>query len=150
MCPKRQMISLYYDGEIPSPWKEKMEAHLESCPECRAALAECGYLGKFLQGAPEETVMAAQERVWKKLTAPELIIPNTETRRVKAKTRNWNTNITLPLPVAAAAALVIIASLTLVGISTLNRAPAQIPIVSADINLEDQEFVPIHDLHDIT
>ena len=152
------MISLYHDGEIPSPWKEKMEAHLESCPECRAVLSEYGYLGEYLKGenlkgeslndVSEETIKAAQERVWKKLTAPELIIPKAGTMQTKAKRRKWN--ITLPIPVAAAAVLVIIASLALVGISTFNRPPSQIPIVSADINLDDQGLVPVHDLQDMS
>jgi len=146
MCPKRQIISLYHDGELPSPWKEKMEAHLESCPECRAVLAEYDNLGKFLQAAPEQAVNEAQERVWKKLTAPQLVIPGTERQQTKAKTRAWNWNITLPLPVAAAAILVIIASLTLVGISTLTRSPSQNSMAVVDIGLDDQGIVPINDI----
>ena len=146
MCPKRQIISLYHDGEIPSPWKEKMETHLESCPKCRAILAEYGNIGKFLSNAPEETSMAAQERVWKKLTAPQLVITGVEARRAKEKTSFWNWNINLPLPVAAAAVLVIIASLALVGINTLTRSPQQSPVATANINLDDQEIVPVHDI----
>ena len=77
---------------------------------------------------------------------------NSERRSQARKGKNQELELEYHLapPVAAAAVLVIIASLTLVGVSTLNRAPAHIPIVSADINLEDQEFVPVHDLHDIT
>jgi hypothetical protein len=125
-----------------------MEAHLESCQECRTVLAEYAYLGEHLSGVPEEAILAAQERVWKNLTAPELVMPGTEGRRVKAKTgtRNWSWNITLPLPVAAAAVLVIIASLALVGISTLNRSPGQIPVAAADIGLDDQGILPVNDI----
>ena len=144
------MISLYYDGEIPSPWKEKMETHLSECPECRAVFAEYGYLGKYLHGAPEDAVTAAQERVWKKLTAPELIIPSAEARQITVKRKALSRNITMPLPVAAAAVLVIIASLALVGVSTVNRAPSPIPVVTADINLDEQGIVPVHDLHDMS
>jgi len=146
MCPKRQIVSLYHDGELPSPWKEKMATHIESCHECRTILAEYVSLGKFLSGVPDEAITAAQERVWKNLTTPELIIPGIEARLAKAKTRAWNWNITLPLPVAAAAVLVIIASLALVGISSLNRSPAQIPMVAADIGLDDQGILPVHDI----
>ena len=35
MCPDPQLLSIYMDGELPSPWKEKMEAHLAECPECK-------------------------------------------------------------------------------------------------------------------
>ena len=146
MCPKRKIISLHCDGEIPSPWKEKMEAHLESCPECRAVLTEYGYLGKYLQGASEDVVSVAKERVWKKLTAPELIIPAPEPMHIKPKSRPWNTHITLPLPVAAAAAFVIVASFVFVGISALNRTPPPPQVISAGMNLDDQGIVPISDM----
>ena len=148
MCPKRQIVSLYHDGELPSPWKEKMVDHIESCPECRAILAEYVALGEYISDIPETDLAAAQERVWKNLTAPELIIPGA--RQTKTKGRAWNWNITLPLPVAAAAVLVIVASLAFAGISSLNRTPAQIPMVAADIGLDDQGIVPINDITDIT
>jgi len=148
MCPKRQIISLYYDGEVPSPWKEKLETHLANCPECRAILAEYGYLGKYLKGTPEEAVTTAQERVWKKLSAPELVSPIAEAWQTKAKTKTWNWrwNITLPLPVAAAAVLIIIASLTFVGVSTLNRSPTHNQMATANITFDDQSIVPITDI----
>ena len=73
MCPDSQIISLYYDEELPSPWKEKMEAHLEACASCRAVLAGYGRLGKGLAALnhPEEFVATAQDRVWEKLSVPE-------------------------------------------------------------------------------
>lgn len=33
-CPDSDLFSAYVDGEVPSPWKEKLEAHASSCPEC--------------------------------------------------------------------------------------------------------------------
>lgn len=33
-CPDSDLYSAYVDGEVPSPWKEKLEAHLASCPVC--------------------------------------------------------------------------------------------------------------------
>lgn len=33
-CPDSDLFSAYVDGEVPSPWKEKLEAHATSCPEC--------------------------------------------------------------------------------------------------------------------
>ena len=35
-CPDTNLYSAYVDGEVPSPWKEKLEAHLASCESCRA------------------------------------------------------------------------------------------------------------------
>ncbi len=34
-CPDPDLYSAYVDNEVPSPWKEKLEAHIASCPDCR-------------------------------------------------------------------------------------------------------------------
>jgi len=34
-CPDSELYSAFIDGEVPSPWKEKLEAHVNSCPKCR-------------------------------------------------------------------------------------------------------------------
>jgi Putative zinc-finger len=34
-CPDTDLYSAYVDGEVPSPWKEKLESHIASCPRCR-------------------------------------------------------------------------------------------------------------------
>ena len=147
MCPKRQIISLYCDGEIPSPWDEKMKAHLDSCPECRAVVAEYDRVGEYLGSGQKETIMAAQKRVWEKLTAPELVKTGIETREIVSKghNRNWR-RITLPLPVAAAALLVMMSSFALLGISTFNRPVMQDHMATANIAVEDQGIVPVNDV----
>ncbi len=33
-CPDSDLYSAYVDGEVPSPWREKLEAHIASCREC--------------------------------------------------------------------------------------------------------------------
>ena len=136
MCPDRQIISLYFDGELPSPWKEKMETHLEACPECRAAITAYGSFGKQPDDPGEESISAAQERIWKKLFAPALVVSEKtafsanqqgEVSGVQktARQRNqrymreriWNRSVTMPLPAAAAAAvLIIIAMLAIFGL----------------------------------
>ena len=146
MCPDRQFISLYFDGELPSPWREKMEAHLESCGECRAVLAGYKNLGEQLREvspAPQTsptTMEAARERVWEKLSAHR-----TGTR---TRTRIWNRYITLPLPAAAAAVLVVIVFFALVGIRGLTRPSPQNQMVTAGIGigLDDYGMVPIQDM----
>ena len=124
MCPDRQIISLYFDGELPSPWKEKMESHLEACPECRAALASYGSFGKQPDDPSEESILAARERVWNKLSAPTLVVSENSAQRAARqqsqfimRQRVWNRSVTLPLPAAAAAAvLIIIAMLAIFGL----------------------------------
>ncbi|GHU05470.1 hypothetical protein FACS1894147_11680 [Spirochaetia bacterium] len=48
MCPDRQILSLYHDDELPSPWKEKLESHVASCPACAARLAQYRDLSRVL------------------------------------------------------------------------------------------------------
>ncbi len=38
MCPDSKLLSAFYDGEVHSPWKEKIEVHLNECSECRSVL----------------------------------------------------------------------------------------------------------------
>lgn len=33
-CPDKDLYSAYVDGELRSPWKEKLEIHLASCEKC--------------------------------------------------------------------------------------------------------------------
>jgi len=149
MCPKRQFISLYYDKEVPSPWKEKIEAHLPDCPECSAALAEYAYFGEGLDRVPEKVVAEAKDRVWEKLNKQELLSSDFEERRIISRTKARNWNITMPIPVAAAAMLVIIASLVLVGVSTVNRPPVQDQMATATIAVDDPGIVPVADIREI-
>jgi len=147
MCPDRQIVSLYLDGELPSPWDGKMEAHLESCEKCRAALAEYRSIKDYLSGDKEKHQAGAQERVWQKLTAPSLVI-SPEPRRATGISRVWSRNITLPLPVAAAAALVFVVLIALVG---LRGQPQSAPVLQEQIaasamGLNDNGMVNIQDM----
>jgi hypothetical protein len=152
MCPDRQIISLYCDGELPSPWKEKIEAHFKSCKECRAALDNYNRLGEYLSDAPESSVKAAQERLWKKLKEREpAFIPQESGRWAGGKTKIWNRSVSLPLPAIAAAALVIIAFFALVGIRGL-KSPSPEDAVAAlmpdyvQLVGDDQGMLPIQDM----
>jgi anti-sigma factor RsiW len=39
MCPDAELLSAYFDHEIPSPYAERLAKHVESCPACQAKLA---------------------------------------------------------------------------------------------------------------
>jgi len=36
MCPDETLLTAYVDDEVPSPWKERIEAHLDQCARCRS------------------------------------------------------------------------------------------------------------------
>jgi len=49
MCPDPQVLSIYTDGELPSPWKEKLESHLTECSVCRGKLKSFKSLQELFQ-----------------------------------------------------------------------------------------------------
>ena len=153
MCPDRQIISLYHDEELPSPWKEKLESHLESCTECRAALAGYRELGVSLKCLSDETIQAARERVWTKLSSGEAAMPeNLPVRRVWKAKRIWSRTVTLPLPAAAAAAaaiLIAVLFISLTGIRGETRSQRQDSIAATNMGLDDYGMVPVHDMNDV-
>jgi hypothetical protein len=77
MCPDKQFLSVYFDGELPSPWKERMEQHLETCSECRKNLefyekmSGClnvdGEAEAFTKAPEAAVIEAASDRVWERL-----------------------------------------------------------------------------------
>ena len=149
MCPDRQMLSLYFDKELPSPWKEKLEGHLQNCPHCQAALAEYRRLGEILREPDGQTMQASQDRLWKKLAEAETFrTENSKSAFSKAlrmeKIRPWSRSITLPLPAAAAAAvLIVVIFLALIGVIELRQAPSQDMMAAINIELDDHGIVPI-------
>jgi len=153
MCPDRQLISLYMDGELPSPWKEKMKDHLESCPECRAVFSGYQGLKDCFQDLPQENIEAAGERVWKKLLSAELVFPENPAAIYKPnEKRIWKRSVSLPLPMAAAAAvLVIIVFFAIIGIQrgrqppVLDSVAAVIPEYMQVLGAE-QGMVPVQDM----
>jgi len=166
MCPDRQLISLYHDGELPSPWKEKLEAHLESCEECRNTIAVYKNIGGNFQDLPPETVQAAGERVWKRLAnsigiANEvgITIPNFPENTAESRTKRpgrkkvWNRTVTLPLPAAAAAVLIVIGFLAFMamvrGGASQPLPTAQDSVVAATIGFDEQGILDIQDMNDV-
>jgi anti-sigma factor RsiW len=118
MCPDPQLLSIYIDGELPSPWKEKMESHFSQCSVCREKLENLQRLHELLKkdttekrtiagknaaesaAAEHETefIEEARTRVWQKLESR---------RRFKSGVGLWRRKLSIPLPAAAAAAVII-------------------------------------------
>jgi hypothetical protein len=146
MCPDRQILSLYFDGELPSPWKEKMENHLESCAECRNRLET--YRGFSLASGTigEDAIGAARDRVWSRLSAPLPVKPAESKGFFPAKEGFWNRSVTLPFPAAAAIFIIIafFAILTLKPRGTVRIA--DISPVASTIGMDVQDIAPVSDM----
>jgi len=103
MCPEPQLISVYMDGELPSPWKEKLETHLSECSECREKLDN--FKGFFNWKAEEQEIMEeTKNTVWKSLHS----IRQPVQRLRSYDTSIWQRKLSIPLPAAAAAAVLLV------------------------------------------
>ncbi|MDR1870055.1 MAG: zf-HC2 domain-containing protein [Treponema sp.] len=166
MCPDPQLLSIYLDGELPSPWKEKMEAHLTQCPECGKKLENFQRLhglfkkdtrswrtvaerGSANTGAEdflsEPEMEAAKDRVWRKMEFG---------RRFNSRSRLWQRRLSIPLPAAAAAAAVIIAILAAVWIrgGLPNLSPNPVSIANIILASEEEEMpgiIPAADMNGV-
>jgi hypothetical protein len=109
MCPDQQLLSIYVDGELPSPWDEKMNLHLQECPTCREKVEKFKQLRELINKYPsakktnEEELLKSKEKIWRRIE---------EKRRFTTAVtvpypRIWQRRISIPLPVAAAAAIII-------------------------------------------
>jgi len=122
MCPDTQLISLYLDGELPSPWKEKMESHLAHCSGCSEKLENYKQLHHKLakEDAELELFAAAKDRVWQNLQSAqtEQPVPQFAPRRLSGGFARrsdflrqapgmWRRRLSIPMPAAAAAAVVL-------------------------------------------
>lgn len=105
-CPDRQLLSVYFDGELPSPWKEKMESHIAACAQCAGHLQ----VYRDMSGGPfpqtDVDVMSARERIWQRLERRE-----TQMRSGPFMVNRtlWCRRVSVPIPAAAAAIVLFVA-----------------------------------------
>jgi len=153
MCPDLQLLSIYMDGELPSPWKEKLETHLEQCSGCAEKLEifrKQQLLVKEVGAQPSEenaVMETAKERIWR----------NIEAKHRMRYFSPWRRRLSIPLPVAAAAAavLVFLAVLLLRGGPDRNSGLASQPVEPASmanfalVAEEDPSIIPMADLNSV-
>ncbi|MDR0389811.1 MAG: zf-HC2 domain-containing protein [Spirochaetaceae bacterium] len=156
MCPDHEILSVFLDGELPSPWKEKMEQHLAGCAACRARLDTYRKLSQIMGGvsAPagedggfESVLASARTRVWEKLEkdlggASEPPGVEAEFPRLSV----WQRRLSIPLPAAAAALLLILATAFFAS-RPLFSPPRQNEM--AGIETDMQSIIPVSDMSNV-
>ena len=146
-CPDRQLLSVYFDGELPSPWKEKMESHITTCPSCSERLETYKSLSVGPAQGEEETVKAAQNRVWQKMegqTNPQRAVE----RRIPSGSL-WERRVSIPIPAAAAAALLLIALAFVWVIRTPDVADNPGMALVSEIDFEAPDIIHVSDIEDV-
>ncbi|MDR1319268.1 MAG: zf-HC2 domain-containing protein [Treponema sp.] len=147
MCPEHQILSVYLDGELPSPWKEKMESHLAECPGCREKLET--YRARSVSAAAKAGEKAmlerARERVWRKLEAGGKASRGSGARRVPPV---WRKSVPVPVPALTAAALLLVLG-TLWLLRPAEDDGARNAVIMADTNFEMPGIIPVSDMNDV-
>jgi anti-sigma factor RsiW len=142
MCPDRQILSVYFDQELPSPWKEKLEAHLADCSECRNRLEQYRRFFPGPSGAESAAAEAVKERVWSKMARLGEGMP---IRRYQGMW--WARSVSLPIPAAAAAILFFALAVFFVIRPVMD--PPRDTEVAAGMGLEVQGIVPVSDMNGV-
>jgi anti-sigma factor RsiW len=135
MCPDRELLSAYADGEVPSPWNERIADHLASCEACSAVVEEFSCLGGRLraESCPGESAIVdrGRARLDREL---ESAARSASWNRPRRPGSAWGRSISLPLPLAAAAALALLLFAGLSAASLFRSAPGSSPaLASAEV-----------------
>jgi len=113
MCPHSEILSALLDNELEPNWKNKVQAHLEICPNCRQKYLKLARLKKILHTERIKGEQAAARRVKKRLIET-LFALSLSGWEHKQQTSFWQKRIAVPLPMLAGAflsLLILIASL---------------------------------------
>lgn len=139
MCPDRQLISLLADGELPSPWKEKLESHLDSCPTCKNIASDYKSLSRALGSIPVEHLEEARARVWNAVS---------HTVSAERAPSPWTRRLVLPIP-AAIAALLAVALIGAGGAAIAGGGPGKRQESIAVIQTPKTAAVPVSDMSSV-
>jgi len=105
-------LSAWIDGEVPSPWSEAIERHLDGCASCAEAARSLRLVGERLRAESAGIDAAAESaaaRVYDRV-APSLRPSAVAGNAVpKASSALWARRLAVPVPAAVAAALAIAA-----------------------------------------
>jgi hypothetical protein len=142
-CSFRQWLSVYYDGEMYSPWKEKMEAHIAGCADCKEQLE--AYKKISLSLAPAEDIIPdeAQRRVLQKLETSGHF--SSYENRPAWSPPVWKRRVSIPIPAAAAVVFMFIALafLWIRSPGRLQKTNAVNMAITAETEILPDDFLPV-------
>jgi anti-sigma factor RsiW len=117
MCPDREILSAYLDGEVGAPWDRAIAEHVDSCSRCRQTYRGLQETRRLLHADPLVGWEEPMERVRRGIIArvspgaPGAFPPGAPGAfpPVPARVSPLRRKIAVPLPVAALAAFLVLA-----------------------------------------
>jgi len=102
MCPKDEIISAYLDGEVESPWAEKLKIHISTCKKCAQRLADMQNLRSRLLDEAEPDFGPALQRLRRRVYFHSVGQGSTVPARTPRELPFWKRKVNLPMPAAVA------------------------------------------------
>jgi len=110
VCPEKQILSVYYDGELPDCFAEKVMLHIDCCDRCREILEGFRKISEGLE--PESVRRGVSVMVKAKDRVRERMFDAPVNARKRARNRSgfmlFRRSVSVPVPFAAAASLLVI------------------------------------------
>jgi anti-sigma factor RsiW len=139
MCPDREILSAWLDGEIETPWDRALEEHVSSCPDCRARLERLEAVRRSMLEAPVPDWRPAMERVRSSLVSRGLAQEKTAPV--------WRRRIALPVPLAAAAVVLVMVLASALAVSVVRSRYGMVRITrQGSSGTEIRIAAPVSDL----
>jgi len=131
-CSFEQWLSVYYDQEMDSQYKEKMESHIAGCASCAKHLAAYKAISLSLAPTEDERLEEARQRVLQKLETGGTY-SDYGTRMVWGSPI-WKRRVSIPIPAAAAAVFILIA-LALLWVRSPGKAESANMAITAETEI---------------
>lgn len=107
-CPDSDLFSAYLDGEIQSPWKEKIETHVDSCPVCGKKTEKYRNLRALIAADRDSATKIDLDASFQRLCAKKNCVVATIGSDARSKIPNW-VHVSVRMPIAAFAAVLLAA-----------------------------------------
>jgi len=137
MCPDRNLLSSYFDGELDERFSSMIEAHLSECDSCRRILESFETLSSALHQEEIPDTEAGKQRIWSVLQGKFSSLYPAPV---------WRRRLLVPAPVMVAAAFLVIALGIGLFLSMTVRHQSGVFDTVTSTNFEQAQFVSIEDI----
>lgn len=106
ICPRKDLLSAYIDGELPSPWKEDVARHVQQCPACRKIHNSYSAVHRIMRDVTQGTEFdsaALYDRICRTRGMQKKMQMQKQQWLVSAAHRFFSSSVSIPAPALAAA-----------------------------------------------
>jgi len=128
MCPDGELLSAWYDREVPEPWRSQIDEHIKDCATCSQIVAQMTSVHSHLEN--DELMM--------QLSGEMADIDQRVIRSVSVRGRSyrpvWTRSVLVPMPAVAGLVIVFVAGMFGMG-TLLSRGSNPANAYSASVTI---------------